>query len=60
MDTIKNIVSSMMGRMSSGNVNPQDIQAAWERLTKDTTTHVADFKNGELLVVADSSMRLVK
>jgi len=38
----------------------QDIQAAWERISKDTGSRISDFKDGYLTISADSSMRLVK
>lgn len=61
MDTIKSIVSDVIGRMSSGAGGSfQDIQAAWARISKDQASRVADFKNGNVTINADSSMRLVK
>jgi hypothetical protein len=61
MDPIKNIVSSVIGRMSSGSGGSfQDIQAVWNRISKDQGSMVTDFKEGSLTISADSSMRLVK
>ena len=61
MDSIKDIISGVMGRMSSGKGGSfQDIQSAWARLSLDTGSKVLDFKNGCLTISADSSMRLVK
>ena len=37
-----------------------DIQAAWEKISKDQASRVADFKDGCLTIKADSSMRLVR
>ena len=37
-----------------------DIQAAWEKISKDQASQVADFKDGCLTIKADSSMRLVR
>jgi hypothetical protein len=61
MDPIKNIVSDVIGRMSSGNGGSfQDIQTVWEKISKDQSSRVAGFKDGCLIISADSSMRLVK
>jgi hypothetical protein len=61
MDSIKNIVSGVIGRMSSGSgVSSQEIQAAWSRISKDPGSKVTDFKDGCVVISADSSMRLVK
>jgi len=61
METIKNIVSGVIGRMSSGKGGAfVDIQAAWEKISKDQASQVADFKDGCLTIKADSSMRLVR
>ena len=38
----------------------QDIQAAWARISKDQGSRVADFKDGCVMISADSSMRLVR
>ena len=61
MDPIKNIVSDIIGRMSSGlDSSSQNIQAVWLRVSKDKESRVIDFKNGCLMISADSAMRLVK
>ena len=61
MDSIKNIISGVMGQMSSGNGGTfQDIQAAWTKISKDQGSRVVDFKEGCMMISADSSMRLVK
>ena len=61
MDTIKNIVSQVIGRMSSGNGGTfQDIQASWVKISKDQGSRIADFKDGCVTIYADSSMRLVR
>ena len=61
METIKIIVSGVMGRMSSGKGGTfADIQSAWERISKDQNSKVADFKDGCVTIKADSSMRLVR
>lgn len=61
MDSIKNIVSGVIGRMSSGSGGSfQDIQKTWDRISKDQGTRVADFKEGCVTISADTSMRLVK
>ena len=61
MDSIKNIVSGVMGQMSSGKGGHfKDIQAAWEKISKDQGSRVADFKEGCITINADSSMRLVR
>ena len=61
MDLIKNIVSEVIGRMSSGNGGVfKDIQAAWVRISKDQGSRVADFKDGCVTISADSSLRLVR
>ena len=61
MDPIKNIVSDVIGRMSSsvGGAR-QDIQAAWARISKDHASKVTDLKDGCVTISADSAMRLVK
>ena len=42
MDSIKNIVSGVIERMSSGNgVSFKDIQAAWAKISKDQASRVA-------------------
>ncbi|MBF0571185.1 MAG: DUF721 domain-containing protein [Candidatus Omnitrophica bacterium] len=61
MDTIKNIVSEVIGRMSSGKGGSfQDIQTTWEKISKDQGSRVAEFKDGCVVISADSSMRLIK
>jgi hypothetical protein len=61
MDTIKNIVSEVIGRMSSGRGGAfADIQAAWEKASQDKESRVADFKDGCLTISAKTSLRLVK
>jgi len=61
MDPIKNIISDVIGRMSSGNGGSfQNIQAAWERISKDQSSRVAGFKEGCLTINANSSICLVK
>ena len=61
MDPIRDIVSGVMGQMSSGSGGTfADIQRVWARISKDEGSRVADFKDGCLTVSADSSMRLVK
>ena len=60
METIKNIVSDVMGRMASGHGGPSgDMQASWERISKDKESRVADLKDGCVTIMADSAMRLV-
>lgn len=61
MDLIKDIVSGVIGRMSSSNgISFADIQRSWERISKDRESKVSGFKNGQLTISASSSMRLVK
>ncbi len=61
MDSIKNIISGVIGRMSSGSGGSlQDIQAVWERISKDKASKITDFKDGCVTISADSSMRLVR
>ena len=61
MDTIKNIVSGVIGRMSSGNgVSFGDIQAAWARISKEQESRVADFKGGCVTISAKTSLCLVR
>lgn len=61
MDSIKNIVSNVIGRMSSSTGGSfADIQTAWTRISKDKDSRIADFKDGCVTIHADSSMRLVK
>ena len=61
MDTIKNIVTDIIGKMSSGNGGTfADIQAVWMKISKDQGSRVSDFKDGCVTISADSSLRLVK
>ncbi len=61
MDSIKNIVSGVIGRMSSGNGGTfADIQASWEKISKDQGSRIADFKDGCVTIRAESSLRLVR
>jgi len=61
MDNIKNIVSGVLEKMSSGAGGAfYDIQAAWVKISKDQGSRVVDIKDGCLKISADSSMRLVK
>ncbi len=61
MDTIKNIVSQVIGRMSSGDGGTfKDIQASWAKISKDRGSRVADFKDGCVVISADSSLRMVR
>ncbi len=61
MDSIKNIVAGVIGRMSSSKGGScQDIQTAWERISQDKESRVTDFKDGCVIINANSSMRLFK
>jgi Dna[CI] antecedent, DciA len=61
MDPIKNIVSEVIGRMSSSKGAAfEDIQAAWVKISKDQGSRVADIKDGCVTISADSSLRLVR
>jgi len=61
MDSIKSIVSGVIGRMSSSTGGTfADIQKAWSRISKEQESRVTDFKDGCLTITADSSMRLVR
>jgi hypothetical protein len=61
MDPIKNIVSEVIGRMSSGKGGAfEDIQAAWVKISRDQGSRVADIKDGCVTISADSSLRLVR
>jgi len=61
MDSIKNIVSGVIGRMSSGDGGHfKDIQAAWAKISKDQQSMVADFKDGCVTISAKTSLRLVR
>ena len=60
MEPIKNIVSGVMGRMSSGDSGHfKDIQAVWVKISKDQGSRIADFKDGCVTISANSSLRLV-
>lgn len=61
MEPIKNIVSEVIGRMSSSKGGHfADIQAAWVKISSDEETRVSDFKDGCVTVSARTSLRLVK
>jgi hypothetical protein len=61
MDSIKDIVSGIIERMSTGaGRSLGDIQSAWERISKDQGSTVTEFKNGCLTISADSSLRLIR
>ena len=61
MDSIKDIISNVIGKMSSGTGgNFADIQNTWVKISKDKGSRITDFKDGCVTVNADSSMRLVK
>jgi hypothetical protein len=61
MDSIKSIVSGVIGQMSSGNGGTfAHIQSAWEKISKDQASTVSEFKDGCVTISANSSMRLVK
>jgi len=61
MDSIKDIVSGVIGRMSSGDGGHfKDIHAAWVKISKNQGSRVADFKDGCVTISADSSLRLVR
>jgi len=61
MDPIKNIVSEVIGQMSSSRGGAfADIQAAWEKISADQGSRVADFKDGCVTISANSSLRLVR
>jgi hypothetical protein len=61
MDLIKDIVSGVMGRISSGNgVSFKDIQASWARISKDQGSRVVNFKDGGVTISANSSLCLVR
>jgi hypothetical protein len=61
MEPIKNIISGVIGKMSSGKGGTfADIQAAWEKISKDQGSRVADFKDGRVTICADSSLRLIR
>ena len=61
MDNIKNIVSQVIGQMSSSRGGSfQDIQEVWVKVSKDQGSRVTDFKDGCLTISANSSMRLFR
>ena len=61
MEPIKNIVSEVMGRMSSGDGGHfKDIQAVWAKISQDQGSRIADFKDGCVTISAETSLRLVK
>ena len=61
MDSIKNIVSGVIGQMASGDGGHfKDIQAAWVKISKDQESWASDFKDGSLTISAKTSMRLVR
>ena len=61
MDTIKNIVAGVIGRMSSGKGGAfQDIQEAWVKISKDQGSRIADFKDGCVTISAKTSLCLVR
>jgi hypothetical protein len=61
MDSMKDIVSNVIGRMSSIKGGAfADIQDAWARISKDQNSRVSGFKDGCVTISAKNSMRLVK
>jgi len=61
MDPIKNIVAQVIGRMASQQGESfQDIQKAWERISGEKSSRVADFKDGCITIYADTAMRMVR
>ena len=61
MESIKDIVHHVIGQMSLGDAgNYQQIQEAWERISKDTHSKVVAVKKGDITINADNSMRLYK
>ena len=61
MDSIKNIVSQVIGQMASKpGALPQDIQEAWAKISPGKGTRVADFKEGCVTIYTDTSMRMVR
>ena len=61
MEPIKNIVSGIIGRMSSGNGGAfQDIQVLWVKISKEQESRIADFKDGCVTISAKDSLRLVR
>jgi hypothetical protein len=60
MDPIKNVVSSLMEKMSSGKKEFEGIQQIWEKISGDKGSRVSAIKEGCITITADSSMRLTK
>jgi len=61
MEPIKNIVSGIIGRMSSGNGGAfGDIQASWVKISKEQESRIADFKDGCVTISAKDALRLVR
>ena len=61
MEPIKNIVSQVIGKMSSRpGASSQDIQVLWSRISGGTGSRVADLKDGCITVYTDTSMRMVR
>ena len=61
MEPIKNIVSGIIGRMSSGNGGAfGDIQALWVKISKEKESRITDFKDGCVTISAKDSLRLVR
>jgi hypothetical protein len=60
MDPIKNILSSVMGRMSAREgVSSVDIGQLWTRISGGKGSRIADLKEGCLTIYVDSTMRMV-
>ena len=61
MEPIKNIVSGIIGRMSSGNGGAfGDIQALWVKISKEKESRITDFKDGCVTISAKDALRLVR
>ena len=61
MEPIKNIVSGIIGRMSSGNGGAfGDIQALWVKISKEKESRIVDFKDGCVTISAKDALRLVR
>ncbi len=60
MDPIKDIIADVIGKISSGKPGGQELQAAWERISKDKGSKVVELKNGSVTISADSSLRLIR
>ena len=61
MDSIKNILPTVIGQMSSKEaLASQDIQALWGRMCGKIGSRAVDLKDGCLTVHVDSPMRMVK